>query len=140
MASRCQLSHDMNPSDPNTGGEDEALAAALAKRVAVPAAVLARLREERAQLGEKRVGSDNIVAFPSGAPSSAKRRLWGWMAAAAVIAVLGVVGYQMQTGSHGGTTSAIVARSPQGTVATTQPEIAWENTPGKNYNVWILPK
>jgi hypothetical protein len=130
-----------SPSDPGTPrDEDAALAAALSKRVAIPPAVLARLRAERTQTGAKTAEADKIVAFPFGSSATAhagrtKGRAWPWMAAAAAIAVAGLVGYQMWPRDP----AAIVTRSPQGTVTTTQPEIAWENAPGKNYNVWILP-
>ncbi len=130
-----------HPSD--SGGpldEDPALATALSKRVPIPPAVLARLRAERLQGEAKETEKSRIVAFPSGAASArSKGRAWQWMAAAAAIVVAGLVAYQMRPGDTA-KAGAIVTRSPQGTVATTQPEIAWENTPGKKYNVWILPK
>jgi hypothetical protein len=137
----------MNAHSPDPGSpfdEDAALAAALSKRVPIPPAVLARLRADRLQEGAaKEEAKSKIVAFPAGASSArSKGRAWQWMAAAAAIMVAGLVAYQQMrpgdTNTAGG--GAIVTRSPQGTVATTQPEIAWENTPGKKYNVWILPK
>ncbi len=125
----------MNPPD-HFPGEDEALVAALAKRVPVPSAVLARLRAERAGLKESETTETKIVTFPSPAALPARRRSWTWMAAAAAIAVLlGFAGYQMWPRTPG----SIITRSPAGTVDTTRPEIAWENAPGKKYNVWILP-
>lgn len=129
----------MNPSDSERGHEDEALEAALSKRVAVPPAVLSRLRAERSALGEAEAAEGKIVAFPGTASLPARHRLWNWVAAVAVIAILGVVGYQMRPGDDA-SFPAIVTRSPMGTVTTTQPEIAWENAPGKHYSVWILPK
>jgi len=134
----------MNAPDSDSGlpdGEEAALAAALSRRVPVPPAVLDRLRAERLEMSENTAEPDKIVAFPFDTAAtfparSSKRRPWQWMAAAAAIVILGVVGYQMRPRDAA---SSIVTRSPQGTVATTRPGIAWENTPGKNYNVWILP-
>jgi hypothetical protein len=88
--------------------------------------------------------SDNkIVAFPSGSSTAprvrSKARLWQWITAAAAVIVIGITAYQMRP-PEPGKPASIVTRSPLGTISTTRPEIAWENTPGKNYNVWILPK
>jgi hypothetical protein len=132
----------MNTSDSDhgtNGTDDEGLTEALSKRVPVPPVVLARLRAERETLGETKAAQGKVIAFPGTDSRPARHRLWNWMAAAAVIAILGVVGYQMRPRDDTSSAS-IVTRSPQGTVATTQPEVAWENTPGKSYNVWILPK
>ena len=119
----------MTPSDPDIplpGGEDEALAAALSKRVPVPESVLERLRAEREQLGKEKADpkEQKIIAFPAGVSRPANRQWRTWAAAAAAIAILGVLGYQLQMGRQDGGSSAIVTRSPQGTITTTQPEIA----------------